>query len=157
MIVMGVDPGSVYTGFGVISINGGQMSCLTAGRLSVKDLDHGKRLVLIYDGITSIVEEYHPTIAAIETVFVSKNVQSALKLGQARGAALLAMAKKGLTPHEVSPRLVKKTITGFGGAEKSGVMKMVRQLLGVQGVLSEDAADALAIAICASICNRSLV
>lgn len=157
MIVFGIDPGSNFTGWGVIEVKGRAMKCIAAGRICLGQKPYGEKLVLIYDGITSIVEQYQPEVVGIETVFVHKNVQSALKLGQARGAALLAVAKQGLMPKEVSPRLVKKTVTGHGGTEKNGVAKMVKYLLGVQETLSEDAADALAIAICASIHHESIV
>lgn len=157
MIALGIDPGSNYTGWGVIEVHGRQMKCLGAGRICLGKYDHGERLVLIYDGINSIVEQYRPEIAALETVFVHKNVQSALKLGQARGAAFLAMAKNNLSPIEISPRLVKKTVTGYGGMEKEGVSKMVKYMLGLQETLSTDATDALAIAISASIHHGSLV
>jgi crossover junction endodeoxyribonuclease RuvC len=133
------------------------MRYIAAGRLSVGDIPHEKRLVLIYDGIVDIVSRYGPETAAIESVFVSKNVQSALKLGQARGVAMLALAKADLILLEVAPRLVKKTVTGYGGAGKMQVGGMVSRLLNCQESLSEDAADALAIAISASSMIRSRV
>lgn len=151
MIVMGVDPGSNYTGWGVIEVQGRSMRCLAAGRICLGQKPYSERLVLIYDGLVSIVEQYRPEVAAIETVFVHKNVQSALKLGQARGAAVLALAKMGVMPQEISPKLVKKTVAGHGNVDKEGVSKMVRYLLGVKEELSVDASDALAIAISASI------
>jgi|AntRauTorckE5430_2_1112549.scaffolds.fasta_scaffold00045_29 crossover junction endodeoxyribonuclease RuvC len=157
MIVLGIDPGSNYTGWGVIEVENRKMRSLGAGRISVGQHEFGKRLVLIYDGITSIVKQYNPQVAAIETVFVHKNVQSALKLGHARGAALVAVEKLGLSPIEISPRLVKKTVCGHGGMDKKGVEKMVKYLLGVQEALSTDAADALAIAISASVLHGSKV
>lgn len=157
MIILGIDPGSRYTGWGVIAVEGSRMRCISAGRLSLGDIPHEKRLVLIYDGLVDIVSEYRPEIAAIECVFVSKNAQSALKLGQARGVAMLAVAKYDLTLLEISPRLVKKTVTGSGAAGKNSVGDMVSRLLSCQNELSVDAADALAIAISASSMIRSKV
>ena len=150
MILLGIDPGSRYTGWGVIQVLNRKMSCVSAGRITLTDSEHCKRLVLIYDGISSIVQEFKPSVAAIESVFVQKNVQSALKLGQARGAAMVACAKHGLVPYEISPRSVKQCVTGSGAAGKDGVGQMVQRLLGVDQSLSVDAFHALAIAISAS-------
>ena len=150
MILLGIDPGSRYTGWGVVRLSERKLSCVSAGRLSLTDKEHSKRLVLIYDGILSILQEFKPDVAAIESVFVQKNVQSALKLGQARGAAMVACGKYGITPQEISPRTVKQCVTGYGGSGKSGVGDMVQRLLGMNQVLSVDAFDALAIAISAS-------
>lgn len=150
MILLGVDPGSRYTGWGVIKVVDRRMSCVSAGRIALTDKEHAKRLVLIYDGISSIVQEFQPDAAAIESVFVQKNVQSALKLGQARGVAMAACAQHGLVPYEISPRTVKQCVTGYGATGKVGVGDMVQRLLGMQQSLSVDAFDALAIAISAS-------
>lgn len=157
MIILGIDPGSRYTGWGVIRFVQGELRCLAAGRICLGDRAHGERLVLIYDGIHSIVSQYQPSVVAIESVFVNKNVQSALKLGQARGVALVACAKSGLEPIEISPRLVKKTVAGYGAMGKTGVAEMVKRLLRVEEDLSVDASDALAIAIAASAMQRSQI
>ena len=157
MVILGIDPGSRYTGWGVIRVEGNRMVCIDAGRLSLGNSEHAQRLVLIYDGLVDIVSKYKPDVVAIECVFVSKNVQSALKLGQARGAAMLAAAKLGNEIIEVEPRLVKKIVTGYGAAGKMNVGDMVCRLLSYKGVLSVDAADALAIAISASSLMRSRV
>jgi crossover junction endodeoxyribonuclease RuvC len=157
VIILGIDPGSRYTGWGVISIVGNRMQLVAADRVVLGDRPHEERLVLIYDAVRDIVTQYQPDLVAVETVFVSKNVQSALKLGQARGVAIVAAAKFGLPLVEVSPRLVKKVVTGYGGASKMGVGDMVARLLSTQQPLSEDAADALAIAISASSMTRSKV
>ncbi|MCP8352328.1 crossover junction endodeoxyribonuclease RuvC [Candidatus Synchoanobacter obligatus] len=157
MKILGIDPGSRYTGWGVIQVTGHKMQCIAAGRLVLGDRPHAERLVLIYEGVSDIVSTYQPEVVGVESVFVSKNVQSALKLGQARGAALVAVAKANLEIFEISPRLVKKSVTGYGATAKVGVGDMVQRLLGCQMVLSEDAADALAIAISASSMKRSQV
>ena len=157
MIILGIDPGSRYTGWGVIKVEGNRLVYLKAGRLVLGDIVHAERLVLIYDGLADIVSAYEPEIVAIECVFVSKNAQSALKLGQARGAAMLAAAKQGKQLIEVEPRLVKKIVTGYGAAGKMSVGDMVSRLLSCKASLSVDAADALAIAISASSIMRSRV
>lgn len=147
MIAIGIDPGSRYTGWGIVETNQRSMCCVAAGRIALPSVDHAQRLVLIFEGIESIVREYQPAIAAIETVFVNKNARSALVLGQARGAAIVALAKHNLMPYEISPRLVKKTVSGSGAMEKEGVALMVMKLLGMKEKVSLDASDALAIAI----------
>lgn len=157
MVILGIDPGSRYTGWGVIEVAGSKMVYKAAGRLSLGEISHAERLVLIYDGLGDIVTKYKPELVAIECVFVSKNVQSALKLGQARGAAMLAAAKQGLKLVEVEPRLVKKVVTGSGASGKVQVGDMVSRLLSYKGELSVDASDALAIAISASSMIRSYV
>ncbi|MEC7030878.1 MAG: crossover junction endodeoxyribonuclease RuvC [Pseudomonadota bacterium] len=157
MVILGIDPGSRYTGWGVIRVLGNRMQFIAANRVVLGQIAHEKRLVLIYEAITDIVKMYQPDIVAIESVFVSKNVQSALKLGQARGAAIVAATRPGAEIVEVSPRLVKKVVTGYGGATKMNVGDMVARLLSIQNKLSVDAADALAIAISASSMVRSRV
>jgi len=157
VIILGIDPGSRYTGWGVIEASGSRLKFLGANRLVLGDGDHDKRLVLIYDQISDIVSTYKPDIAILESVFVSKNVQSALKLGQARGASMVAIARQGVPITEVSPRAVKKTVTGYGGATKMNVGDMVSRLLSVNVQLSVDAWDALAIAISGSSLIRSKI
>ena len=152
MIIIGVDPGSCFTGWGVIRFNANRFEHMASGRIALAKEEHSRRLVLIYEGLAGILQEFKPNSAGIESVFVHKNVQSALKLGQARGAALVALGQFGLTPHEISPREVKQSVTGHGGAGKDRVNDMVTRILGVRGVLKSDAADALAVAI--SCCNR---
>ena len=147
MIILGIDPGSRYTGWGVVKAEPSRMVCLAAGRLSITQVDHSKRLVLIYQGLSDILSQHQPTYAGIEGVFVHKNAQSALKLGQARGVAMLACAHYGLEPHEISPRSVKQCVTGSGAATKDHVSMMVKRLLQIQQDLSVDATDALAIAV----------
>ena len=153
-IVFGIDPGSVYTGFGVIKRHGQMFAHVDSGRICAgrAGVDFSGRLSNIYDDLSALLRQYRPDYIAIERVFSQVNVASALKLGQARGVALLACEqyRSGLVS-EYSPRAVKKSVTGYGGAEKTQVQFMVKQLLKLDCVLSEDAADALALAIfCAS-------
>jgi crossover junction endodeoxyribonuclease RuvC len=153
-IVFGVDPGSVYTGFGVVCLQGRAVKHVDSGRICAgrSGVDFPARLVKIYQDLTGLLVQHQPDCIAIESVFSQVNVASAIKLGQARGVALLACAQhcRG-SISEYSPRAVKKSVTGYGGSEKAQVAFMVKQLLGLQCSLSEDAADALALAIfCAS-------
>ena len=150
VIVLGIDPGSRVTGYGVVREVSGQAELLAAGTVrtgSVKDL--GVRLGKIYAGIASVIEEYAPHEAAVENVFVSRNTMSALKLGQARGAAIAACAVAGLDVAAYEPTLVKKSLVGTGRAAKGQVAWMVAHSLGVKNPgWAEDASDALGVAIC---------
>jgi crossover junction endodeoxyribonuclease RuvC len=148
VIILGIDPGSRVTGFGVIEATGNRHRYITSGCIKTKGLDLGGRLFQIFEGLSEIIHTYQPVQAAIEQVFVKENVDSALKLGQARGAALVAMAKYQLSLAEYAPRLIKKTVVGHGGADKNQIQQMVKVLLCLSDVPQTDAADALAIAIC---------
>jgi crossover junction endodeoxyribonuclease RuvC len=153
MIILGIDPGSRVTGFGVIEATGSRHRYITSGCIKTKAEDLGGRLYQIYEGLSEIIDTYQPQHAAIEKVFVKENVDSALKLGQARGAALVAMAKYQLALAEYAPRLIKKTVVGYGGADKNQIQQMIKVLLCLSDVPQTDAADALAIAICHA-CHR---
>ena len=145
--VLGLDPGSRHTGFGVLECRGGQLTLLAQGCLDVSAAAPAARLRLIFEGLAALFGEHGPGEVAVERVFVSRNVDSALKLGQARGAALCAVPG-GVPVFEYAPRAIKLALVGSGSAEKFQVAHMVRVLLGVQGPLSADAADALAVAVC---------
>ena len=123
------------------------MQCIGAGRIVLKQTCFASRLVTLHENITEVIAQYKPDFAAIEDVFVNKNVNSALKLGHARGVLMLACAKHGLVPSEITARQVKLNITGSGGADKAQVATMVRHVLGLGETLSSDASDALSIAI----------
>ena len=112
------------------------------------DGDMPARLGAIFDGIRAVIEEFAPEVVAIETVFVSRNPQSAIKLGQARGAAICAAVQCGLAVHEYAPRLIKQAIVGRGAADKAQIQHMVRALVGAERAFGADAADALAVALC---------
>ena len=155
-LILGIDPGSRLTGYGVVNAVGNRLEYVTCGCLRLGTGTHGERLKLIFDGINSIIQEFSPQEAAIEEVFLGKSVSSALKLGQARGSAMVACLNSELTVAEYSPRKVKQTIVGNGNADKLQVQHMVKVLLGISGKLQEDAADALAVAICHAHTSKSL-
>lgn len=148
MKILGIDPGSRFTGFGIIEVNGDSVIVLRQGVIKAGTGEFPERLGIIFSGIRGLVEEFTPDEAAIESVFVSKNAGSALKLGQARGAAICAAISMGIPVSEYSPRSVKQAIVGRGGADKVQVQHMVRVLLQLKEMPVEDAADALAVALC---------
>ncbi len=147
--MLGVDPGSRCTGYGVVCERSGQVFLVDVGtiRLNPK-MDVAERLGRIYSELSCLIERHQPQEAAIENVFVAKNTASALKLGQARGAAMAAMAVRGLPVASYEPTVVKKTIVGVGRAEKKQVAFMVGRILNEKANWAADASDALAIAIC---------
>lgn len=155
-LILGIDPGSRLTGYGVVNAVGNRLEYVTCGCLRLGTGSHGERLKLIFDGINAIIQEFSPQEAAIEEVFLGKSVSSALKLGQARGSAMIACLNSELPVAEYSPRKVKQTIVGNGNADKIQVQHMVKVLLGISGKLQEDAADALAVAICHANTSKSL-
>ncbi len=146
-IILGIDPGSRITGYGVIRQVGRKLEYLGSGciRTSVDDLP--TRLKLVYAGVSEIIAQFQPDIFAIEQVFMAKNADSALKLGQARGAAIVAAVNVDLPVFEYAARQIKQTVVGTGAAEKSQVQHMVRSLLKLSASPQADAADALAVAI----------
>jgi len=144
MRILGLDPGSRITGIGIID---GE-SLVAARQLSLGSGDMPERLAGIFSGVTDAIAEFQPDVVAIETVFMSRNPQSAIKLGQARGAAICAAVHAGLAVHEYAPRLIKQAIVGRGGADKEQVQHMVRVLLKSTDRFGADAADALAVALC---------
>ncbi len=146
--VLGIDPGSTVTGFGVIDSDGARSVYVTHGHIRVKGDTFAERLGCIHEAIGDVIDEYHPTSAAIEQVFVSNNPMSALKLGQARGAAITAAVTRGLSVAEYSARTVKQVVTGSGAADKVAVNTMIKAQLDIQRTLQADAADGLAIALC---------
>lgn len=145
--ILGLDPGSRRTGFGVIECDDAQSTQLAHGCIAAAGTSLSERLRYIFEGVHALIEQYQPNEVAIERVFVNRNVDSALKLGHARGAALCAVPH-ALPVFEYAPRAVKLAVVGFGGAEKAQVAHMIRSLLGVEGRISVDASDALAIAVC---------
>lgn len=148
MRILGIDPGSRRTGFGIIEARGDRVSAICHGVIKTGNGTFPERLGLIFTGIRDLVSEYRPDQSAVESVFVSHNANSAIKLGQARGAAITALVNGELAVAEYSPRSVKQAIVGRGGADKAQVEHMVRVLLGLRETLAEDAADALAVALC---------
>ena len=146
--VLGLDPGSRATGYGVIEFGVGTPKYRCSGTIRATGADFAARLREIHAGVVALMETYRPDEIAIERVFVNRNVDSALKLGQARGAALAATFAHPVAVHEYAPREVKLAVVGTGAAEKVQVQKMVTVLLGLKGRLGADAADALAIGLC---------
>jgi crossover junction endodeoxyribonuclease RuvC len=147
--VIGLDPGSCVTGYGVIDQDGDQFRFVTCGVIRTSSrLPFAARLQEIHDGICEIIAIQQPAWAAVEEVFMARNPMSALKLGHARGVIMLAASSHGLSVHEYSTRKIKQAVTGYGQAEKSQVQQMVRVLLKLTKNPSEDAADALAVALC---------
>lgn len=146
--IIGIDPGSRRTGYGVIDIVGSKVSYVTSGIIRLPEKSLPERLKIIFDGVSQIIEQYKPEQMAIEEVFLAHNPSSALKLGQARGAAIVAGGNAGLPVGEYSARSVKLAVVGTGSADKSQVQMMIVQLLRLSEAPAEDAADALAIAIC---------
>jgi crossover junction endodeoxyribonuclease RuvC len=146
--VLGLDPGSRVTGYGVIEVSPGGTRYVASGCIRAGSGELAGRLRQVFTHVAGLVEEHAPDEVAIERVFMHANPDSALKLGQARGAALCAAAGGGASVFEYTPREVKQTVTGTGAADKAQVQHMVKALLGVAGRLGADAADALAIALC---------
>jgi len=148
MRILGIDPGSRLTGFGIIEVRSDQAVVIKHGAIKAGSGEFPERLGIIFSGICELISEYKPDEFAIETVFVSHNAGSALKLGQARGAAICAAISLGLPVAEYAPRSIKQAIVGRGGADKVQVQHMVGVLLQLKDTPSEDAADALAVALC---------
>lgn len=146
--ILGIDPGSRTTGYGLIRLAGKRPVYVACGCLQLATAELPERLCRIFAGISAVVAEHRPDEVAIEKVFVNRNVDSALKLGQARGAAIVACANRGLPVHEYSPNQIKLAIVGRGHAEKTQIQHMVKMLLALAEPLPADAADALAIAVC---------
>ena len=145
--ILGLDPGSRRTGFGVIECRGSELLPVVHGCLNVASATPAARLRLIFEGLKALLAEHAPAEVAVERVFVSRNAESALKLGQARGAALCAIPAE-VPVFEYAPRAVKLAVVGSGAAEKFQVAQMIRTLLSLSERPAADAADALAVAVC---------
>ena len=146
--ILGIDPGSRLTGFGVIDFDGDKAVYIASGTVRSIDGAFADRLRQIFESIGEIVDEFRPDIVSIESVFMHKNAGSALKLGQARSAAICATFKYGSEVYEYAPREIKQAIVGTGAATKEQVQHMVVSILSLDGAPAPDAADALAAAIC---------
>ncbi|MXZ43997.1 MAG: crossover junction endodeoxyribonuclease RuvC [Gammaproteobacteria bacterium] len=146
--VIGIDPGSRTTGYGLIAYKGTDLRYIASGCIKTQQKSFFERLRDIYDGVDLVLSEYTADVCAVEGVFMADNPNSALKLGQARGAALAAVLSREVTIVEHSARQVKKVLVGTGKATKQQVQYMVKNLLRIDGTMSTDASDALAIAIC---------
>lgn len=147
--ILGIDPGSRITGFGIVEQNGFDLNFVACGVVkSTPTLAMEERLKEIYQGIRSVINQHNPQHAAIEQVFVAKNPNTAIKLGQTRGVLLLAISQSSLPLKEFSPKAVKQAVVGYGQAGKGQIQQAVRALLKLSAFPSSDAADALAIAMC---------
>lgn len=148
MRILGIDPGSRLTGVAIIDGGVSSSRCVYHGVIRTPEGEHSQRLGIIFQELGEIIRLYQPQQSAIESVFVSRNVMSALKLGQARGAAMCAMVVNGLEVTEYAPKAIKLAVVGRGAADKAQVQHMVRMLLNLPEEPSADAADALAVALC---------
>ena len=149
MKILGIDPGSRITGYGILEVeNIKVMTCLDGGAIRLLETSFPKRLGQLFTRLIEVIEHHRPTVMAIEQVFVHQNVQSALKLGHARGVAIAAASLHHIPVFEYAPRLVKKTVVGYGAAEKHQIQQMVRVVLNLNKLPQADCADALAIALC---------
>jgi crossover junction endodeoxyribonuclease RuvC len=147
--ILGIDPGLRHTGWGMIESEGSRLAFVACGAVHTETGQSlAERLRILHDGLAAVIAAHRPDEAAVEETFVNRDPRSALKLGHARGIALLAPALAGLDVHEYAANLVKKTVVGAGHAEKAQVAMMVRVLLPRSEALTADAADALAVAIC---------
>ena len=146
--ILGIDPGSRLTGFGVLDFVGDRASYVASGTIKSPDGSFPERLKKIFDSVSDVVVQYQPDIVAIESVFMAKNAGSALKLGHARSAAICATFAYDIEVFEYAPREIKQAVVGTGSASKDQVQHMVVSLLQLDGVPASDAADALAAAIC---------
>lgn len=147
-IILGIDPGSRITGFGLIAVEKGCSKYLASGCIKISEGSIPDRLKQIHYDLSELIEKYQPTEAAIEDVFVSVNIRGALKLGQARGAAITTMVSYDLPVAEYTAKQVKNAVVGYGAAAKSQMQEMVKTLLHLPGLPQADAADALAVALC---------
>lgn len=148
MRILGIDPGSRFTGYGIIEVRGDRAACVVHGVIRTGKGEFPQRLGTIFSALRDLIRDHQPDQAAIESVFINRNPASALKLGQARGAAVCAVIAHGLPVYEYSPRSVKQAVVGRGAADKAQVNHMVSVLLKMKGDIGEDAADALAVALC---------
>jgi len=154
VIILGIDPGTAALGYGIVERNGGRLRAIDYGCLETSpDLPMPERLLAIHGLVSGLVELHQPAIVAVERLFFSKNAQTAMAVGQARGVVLLAAAQHGRPVREATPNEVKSAIAGYGAADKEQVQRMVQLVLGMsERPRPDDAADALAIAVC--IANR---
>ncbi len=156
-MILGIDPGSRKTGFGVINTLGSKSEYVASGVIHVAELSFPERLKTIYQSLQVVIEAHCPEVMVVEQVFMAKNPNSALKLGQARGAAITAGAVANLQVEEYSARQIKQAVVGMGAASKVQVQQMVKHLLKLDGTPKEDAADALAGALCHAHTHQALI
>jgi len=156
-LILGIDPGSRTTGFGVISHRGGRSEYVASGIVRCPRVSLPERLKAIHDNVGEIVERYCPQELAIEEVFLARDARAAIKLGQARGAAIVACVNRGMPVFEYAAKSIKQAVVGTGGADKRQVQHMVKSLLKLPATPREDAADALAAALCHAHAQQSMI
>ncbi len=150
MVVLGIDPGSRTTGYGVLLSSGSSLAYLGSGCIKAGRGDLPQRLNTIYTAVGALIGQFKPAVMAIEQTFLAKNVQTTVKLAEARSAAIVAAAQEELPVYEYTPMQIKQSVVGYGSAEKTQVQYMVAKILKLSGSPQADAADALACAICHS-------
>jgi crossover junction endodeoxyribonuclease RuvC len=155
--VLGIDPGSQRTGFGVLDATGSRLTYVASGVIRTGQAEFSARLCEIFRCMRTVVAQYQPHEIAIEKVFVNRNPDSALKLGQARGAAICGTADANAVVFEYATRQIKQAVVGSGNAEKAQVQLMMRSLLKLDGPVATDAADALAAAVCHALRGRAML
>jgi crossover junction endodeoxyribonuclease RuvC len=149
-LALGIDPGTATTGYGLVRLepDGSLVAVKYGVILTPKDASAPARLEMLYNELSDLLKEYHPDTAAVEKLFFSRNVTTALAVGQARGVVMLCMQQAGIEPFEYTPNEIKQAVAGYGGAQKKQIQEMVRALLQLDSIPKpDDAADALAIAI----------
>ncbi|MCW8886415.1 MAG: crossover junction endodeoxyribonuclease RuvC [Motiliproteus sp.] len=156
-LILGIDPGSRITGYGVINVVGSRSEYVASGCIRISGDHLPDRLQQVFEGVTEVISLHSPQEMAIEQVFMARNADSALKLGQARGAAIVAGVVKSLPVSEYAARAVKQAVVGKGSADKAQVQHMVRSILKLPGLPQADAADALAIALCHANTRQGLI
>ena len=156
-LILGIDPGSQKTGFGIISHEGGRSEYVTSGIIRLPRTALPERLKIIFDSVSEIVEQYCPQELAIEEVFMARDAKAAIKLGQARGAAIVACVNKSMPVYEYAAKSIKQAVVGTGNADKQQVQHMVKSLLKLPAAPKEDAADALVAALCHAHTQQSMI
>ncbi|GGA76435.1 crossover junction endodeoxyribonuclease RuvC [Neiella marina] len=156
-LILGIDPGSRITGYGVIRAQGRKLDYLGSGCIRTSEGELAEKLRQIHDGVRELIVQFQPEQFAIERVFMARNADSALKLGQARGAAIVAAACQGLPVAEYAAREIKQAVVGTGAADKTQVQAMVSHMLKLPAAPQADAADALGVAICHAHTQQSLI
>lgn len=156
-IILGIDPGSRITGYGVINQIGQVIQYIDSGCIRIRDGSLPERLKYVYDGIEQVIAAWSPQMVGIEQVFMAKNADSALKLGQARGAAIVAAMNNNLPVSEYSARQIKQAVVGTGSADKEQVQHMVMAMLRLNRRPQADAADGLAVALCHAHTRQGLI
>lgn len=156
-IILGIDPGSRKCGYGLINAEGNRLDYLACGVIRLEKLEFPDRMQMIFDSLSAVIAEHHPQVAAIEEVFMGKSASSALKLGHARGVAMVACTSQQVEVHEYATRKIKLAVVGTGAAEKSQMQHMIKVLLKLSDVPGEDAADALSVAVCHAHTRHTLI